>query len=141
MSAIGRNTIEQEGLARAFTFDDLAQHYRVFAFPNSIRTRMEARRIADWLNEQLCRLPDGGELPAHEPEIYGTPIQWDVFLFAGTCDDASLLNAYRQAKPQLNGTDRIRKWRKERLNYIEHFRAIEHQVTGIFPVKIPRPKF
>ncbi len=141
LSAIGRNTIEQEGLARAFTFADLAQHYRVFAFPNSIRTRMEARRMADWLNEQLCRLPDGGELPAHEPEIYGTPIQWDVFLFAGTCDDSSLLNAYRQAKPQLNGTDRVRKWRKERLNYVEHFRAIEHQVTGIFPVKIPRPKF
>jgi len=140
LSAIGKHTIEPEYLSRAFMFDDLAQNYRVFAFPNSIRTRMEARRIAKWLREQLSRLPDGRELPGREPDIYGTPIQWDVFLFAGNCDEESLLNAYRQAKPKIMRIKRLQKWRKERLNYVEHFRAIEHHVARIFPVKMPPPE-
>ena len=75
LSAIGRNTIEREGLARAFSFDDLAQHYRVFCFPNSIRTRSEARRMAEWLFNQLA-----ANLPAREPELYGSPLQWDILL-------------------------------------------------------------
>jgi hypothetical protein len=74
LSAI-KNTIGREALARAFTFNDLSQHYRVFAFPNSIRTRSEARRIADWL---FCQLAEN--LPAREPELYGSPLQWDIFL-------------------------------------------------------------
>jgi hypothetical protein len=36
--------------------------------------------------------------------------------------------------------ERKQKWRKERLNYINHFRAIEHEVARIFPVKMPRPQ-
>src|SRR5207253_1322790 len=70
-----RNAIHQEGLARALMFDDLAQHYRVFAFPNSIRTRSEARRMTEWLFGQLT-----ANLPAREPELYGSPLQWDVLL-------------------------------------------------------------
>jgi hypothetical protein len=96
--------------------------------------------MADWLVEQLCRLPDGSELPAHEPDIYGTPVQWDVFLFAGNCDEESLLNAYRLAKPQIMPIERVKKWRKERLNYVEHFRAIERHIARIFPVKLPLPE-
>jgi hypothetical protein len=140
LSAIGANSIERDGLVRAFTFDELAQHYRVFAFPNSIRSRMEARRMAKWLLKQLSRLPDGRELPAHEPAIYGTSLEWDVFLFAGKCDDNSLLHAYRQAKPQVKPIERKQKWRKERLNYIKHFHAIDHEIARIFPVKMPRPQ-
>jgi hypothetical protein len=140
MSCFTKQSFQEEDLTRAIMFDDLAKHYRVFAFPKSIRSRTEARRMADWLVEQLCRLPDGTELPPREPEIYGTPLQWDVFLFAGKCDDDALLNAYRQAKPQVKAIERLEKWRKERLNYIEHFRAIEHEVARIFPVKMPPPQ-
>jgi len=140
LSCVTGHSFRNEDLTRAIIFDDLAKHYRVFAFPKSIRSRTEARRMGDWLVEQLCRLPDGNDLPRHESETYGTPLQWDVFLFAGKCDDDSLLNAYRSAKPQVKGTDRLRKWRKERLNYIEHFRAIEHKVARIFPVKLPAPQ-
>jgi hypothetical protein len=140
MSRLARNSITEEDLARALIFDDLAKHYRVFAFPKSIRSRMEARRVADWLVEQLCQLPHGGELPPHEPEIYGTPMQWDVFLFAGKCDEESLLNAYRMAKPDILPIERSGKWRKERLNYIEHFRAIEQEIARIFPVNMPPPE-
>ncbi len=140
MSCFTKQSFQEEDLTRALMFDELAKHYRVFAFPKSIRSRMEARRMANWLVEQLCQRPDGGELPAHEPEIYGTPIQWDVFLFAGKCDEESLLAAYRHAKPAVQPSARLKKWRKERLNYIEHYRAIEHQVARIFPVKSPRPQ-
>lgn len=140
MSCFNKASFDGEDLTRAIMFDDLAKHHRVFAFPKAIRSRMEARRMADWLVEQLCRLPDGKELPRHEPEMYGTPVQWDVFLFAEKCDDNSLLNAYRLAKPKLTGTERVKKWRKERLNYIEHFRAIEREVARVFPVKSPNPQ-
>jgi len=140
MSCFTQHSFQVEDLTRAIMFDDLAKHYRVFAFPKSICSRMEARRMAKWLVEQLCRLPDGGELPGHELEIYGTPVQWDVFLFAGKCNGKSLFNAYKQAKPQLKSIERKQKWRKERLNYIEHFRVIEHEVARIFPVKMPRPQ-
>jgi hypothetical protein len=139
--ALLHETNEREDWVRAIMFDELADHYRVFAFPKSIRSRMEARRMGKWLAEQLWHLPEGGELPAHEPEIYGTPLQWDVFLFAGKCDDESLLDAYRQAKPQIQPIERQRRWRKERLNYIEHFRAIEHAVELIFPVNTLPPRF
>jgi len=74
-SSLHKKNIEDEDVTRTILFDDLAENYRVFAFPNSIRTRMEARRMADWLVEKLCVLPDGNELPAQEPDIYGTPIQ------------------------------------------------------------------
>ncbi len=136
MSIFSNHSFQQEDLVRAIRFDDLAKHYRVFAFPKSIRSRMEARRMGNWLVEKLSHLPDSGKLPAHEPEKYGTPLQWDVFLFAGMCDDESLLSAYRQAKPQIQPIERLQKWRKERLNYIEHFRAIAHEVARIFPVKM-----
>jgi len=141
LSCLSKNSRQEEDLARAIKFDDLAKHYRVFAFPKSIRSRMEARRMANWLVERLCRPPDGGELPAHESDIYGTPIQWDVFLFAGKCVEDSLMNAYRLAKPQIVPIERLEKWRKERLNYVEHFRAIEHHVARIFPVKMPPPEY
>ena len=126
--------LEHEDMARAFMFDDLARNYRVFAFPKAIRTRTEARRMKDWLFEQLSRSPDGSKLPK-APEIFGTPIQWDVFLFAGQCNDTRLWEAYKQAKPQVKPTERKQKWQKERLNYIEHFRAIDHEIARIFSVK------
>lgn len=74
-SSIGRNTLDQEAFARAYTFDDLAQHYRVFALPNSIRSRSEASLMADWLFSQLVK-----NLPAREPELFGSPLQWDILL-------------------------------------------------------------
>lgn len=80
MSCFTKQSFQEENLTRAIMFEDLAKHHRVFAFPKSIRSRMEARRMADWLAEQLCRLPEGNELPRQEPEVFGTPIQWDVFL-------------------------------------------------------------
>jgi hypothetical protein len=122
----------------AIMFDDLVKNYRVFAFPKSIRTRMEARRMADWLVDELFKLPEGRSLPKHEPEIFGTPIQWDVFLFAGNCNEKSLLKAYRQAKPLLNPMQRRHKWQKEEANYIDHFRAIEHEIARFFPVNRSR---
>lgn len=75
LPAIGKNTVNQEDMARAWIFDNLAEDYRVFAFPKNIITRSEARRMADWL---FCQL--AANLPAREPEIYGSPLQWDVFL-------------------------------------------------------------
>jgi len=132
MSRLGQSPVREEDLARALTFGNLAKHYRVFAFPKSIRSRMEARRMGTWLTEQLSRLSDGSNLPAHEPVIYGTPLQWDVFLFAGQCNDKSLLNAYRLAKPKVKAIERKRKWRRERLNYIEHYRAIQRHIERIF---------
>jgi hypothetical protein len=133
LSAMCQNPTESESLARVWTFDRLAHDYRVFAFPKSIRSRTEARRVANWLMEQLCSLPNGGKLPLHEPDILGTPLQWDVFLFAGQCNDESLLDAYRQAKPEVPPIGRQKKWRKERLNYAEYYRAISREIAGIFP--------
>jgi hypothetical protein len=132
--------LEHEDMARAFMFDDLARNYRVFAFPKTIRTRTEARRMKDWLFKQLSCSPAGGKLPK-KSEIFGTPIQWDVFLFAGQCNDTRLWEAYKRAKPQVKPIERKRKWRKERLNYINHFRAIEQEVARIFPTKMLRPQF
>ena len=139
-SIFGKKPIEDEDFTRGIMFDNLAKNYRVFAFPNSIRSRTEARRMGAWLVGQLCQLPDGRKLPAHEPELCGTPIQWDVFLFAGQCEDESLLKAYRQAKPSVKPIERTRKWRKELQNYINHFRAIEHEIASFFPVKGSHPR-
>ncbi|MFO1487363.1 MAG: hypothetical protein U1F65_02690 [Verrucomicrobiota bacterium] len=75
LSALAKNSIEQQALERAITFDELARHYRVFAIPNSIRTRMEARQVARWFFDQIA---DG--LPQREPELFGSPLQWDILL-------------------------------------------------------------
>jgi hypothetical protein len=132
--------LEHKDMARAFMFDNLARNYRVFAFPKTIRTRTEAKRMKDWLFMQLSCSPDGSKLPK-KSEIFGTPIQWDVFLFAGQCNDPRLWEAYKQAKPQLKPIERKQKWRKELLNYIEHFRSIENEIARLFPVKKPHPLF
>jgi len=72
--------LDSEDLGRIFQFDELANDYRVFAFPKTIRTRMEAWRIANQLVKQLCRLPDGSELPKRECEVFGSPLLWDMLL-------------------------------------------------------------
>jgi hypothetical protein len=73
--ALAKNNMSQEDAARAFMFDELAEDYRVFAVPKSIRTRMEARRLAEWLYSQLA-----ANLPAREPDIFGSALQWDILL-------------------------------------------------------------
>lgn len=73
--ALAKKNIEHEDAARAFMFEELAENYRVFAFPNSIRTRTEARRVADWLYNELAL-----NLPTREPEIFGSALQWDILL-------------------------------------------------------------
>src|SRR5439155_7835508 len=89
LSAIGKNTIEQEDLAHAFTLDNLGKHYRLFAFPESIRTRSEARRMAVWTFDQLT-----AKLPPRESELYGRPLHWEIFVSVqdlmragGPCDE------------------------------------------------------
>jgi hypothetical protein len=75
-----RGHLSAEDFAHALRFAELSDHYRVFAFPASIRTRMEARDMADWLVEQLVQLPDGSQLPQREKEILGTPLEWEILL-------------------------------------------------------------
>jgi hypothetical protein len=120
-------------MMQVLRFDTLKRHYRVFAVPNIVRTRTEARRIGKWIGEALLLQPDGAVLPAREPEAYGSPLQWDVFLFAGKCDEKSLLNAFQKAKPEVEPLERKKRWRKERDNYVTHFREIEQQIRRIFP--------
>lgn len=139
LSKIAAKSAGPDDLARALMLDELAKHHRVFAFPKSIRTRTEARRMANWLFEKLCQSPDGKQLPAHEQESFGTSLQWDVYLFAGKHNDGSLFEAYRQAKPDISRGPRRRKWRKESSNYLEHFRALERQIKEIFPRPVKTP--
>lgn len=79
MSRLGQQP-NSEDAARALMFTDLARDYRIFVFPKSIRTRTEARRVADWLAEQLTRSPDGTDLPKREKEALGSPLLWDMLL-------------------------------------------------------------
>ncbi len=80
VKAAQSGALDDKSFARCLMFHDLATDYRVFALPRNIRTRMEARRLAKWMLEQLTRLPDGTELPRHEKVILGTPLQWDMLL-------------------------------------------------------------
>ncbi len=75
-----RGHLSAEDFAHALRFAEVADNYRVFAFPRSIRTRTEARNMADWLVEQLVQLPNGSQLPQREKEILGTPLLWDILL-------------------------------------------------------------
>jgi hypothetical protein len=72
--------LDKEAFVRCLMFEELADRYRVFAFPRNVRTRTEARRLAAWLVDQLSRLPDGTELPRHEKTTLGTTLQWDMLL-------------------------------------------------------------
>lgn len=135
ISAVVEGRLSEEEAVHALMFNDLASHYRVFAIPKTVRSRTEAAKMGRWLAQQLCALPDGAKLPLREPDVFGTALEWDVFLFARTCDEASLRDAYRRAKPAMTAAERKRKWRKERDNYMGHFRAIEAQIRSIYPGK------
>jgi hypothetical protein len=73
----GQGTGVTDGeLGRVFEFEELADDYRVFAFPKSIPTRTAAREMANWLFKHLAE-----GLPPRERESFlGTPLQWDIFL-------------------------------------------------------------
>jgi hypothetical protein len=139
-SAFQENKFDTEYLARALKFDDLSKNYRVFAFPKSIHSRMEARRMANWLIEQLIRLPNGEMLPQNESQILGSSLEWDVYLFAEKCNEKCLFEAYRNVKPGVKPIDRQKKWRKEEFNYVEHFRSLEREIAAVFPVKMQTQK-
>ncbi len=149
LSAIGRNTIEQEGLARAFTFDDLAQHYRVFALPNSIRTRTEARRVANWLYNQLAL-----NLPDREPEIFGSALQWDILLTVedlmreGAPFDEALQESFEKIHLKADNwhegqpmPNQKKGWAQRGADWQNNFRVMDAPLAGtgfvqkIFPVK------
>lgn len=134
-SALTQNPHGHESLVRGLMFNDLASRYRVFAIPKTVRSRTEAAKMGRWLAQQLCALPDGAKLPLREPDVFGTALEWDVFQFARTCDEASLRDAYRRAQPKLADVARERKWRKEFHNYIGHFRSLEGQILSIYPGK------
>jgi hypothetical protein len=92
-----RGHLSVEDYAKAIQFDQIAENHRVFAVPNSIRTRSEARRVSNWLFEQLA-----AGLPGREPEVLGSPLQWDIFLTvrdlvrAGAPFDEALQESFEQ---------------------------------------------
>jgi hypothetical protein len=153
LSAIGRNTIGQEALARAFTFDDSAQHYRVFAFPNSIRTRSEARSMAEWLFDQLAE-----SLPARAPELYGSPLQWDILLSvqdlirAGASFDEALQESFEKIHLKADDwhegqpmPDQKKGWAQRGTDWQNTYRMMDAPLAGtgfvqtIFPGKPSTP--
>ena len=79
MNALGRaaktGNLSKEDLTRSLLYQWLAEDYRLFAIPKAVRSRTEARRLAEWLFQRLAC-----DLPTREPELLGTPLQWDIFL-------------------------------------------------------------
>jgi len=143
--------MDLEAIARSFKFDELANDYRVFAFPKCIRSRMAARDMAEWLVEQLT-----ANLPAREPEFYGSPLQWDIFLTVKDLmrDRASLNEALQDSfdKIHLRGAlddqgqpNQRLLWGQRGADWQNNYRAIDAPAGGtgflqrIFPLR-PQPQ-
>lgn len=144
-----KNSFQEEDLARVLIFNDLADNYRVFAFPKSIRSRMEARRMADWLVEQLA-----AGLPAREPDVWGSSLQWDVLLTvqdlmrAGAPFDEALQESFERIHLQADKwqegqpmPDQKKGWAQRGADWQNTYRVMDAPLSGdgfvqrIFPSK------
>ena len=138
LPALAQNGISQEDAARAFMFDELAENYRVFAFPNAIRTRTEARRLANWLYQQLAL-----GLPDRESEIFGSALQWDILLTvedrknAGTPFAEALLESFEQIHLRVDQwhegqpiPDQKKGWAQRGADWLSNYRTMDAPLSG-----------
>jgi hypothetical protein len=73
-SALGRPSIDRHIAARVLMFDDLAQHYRLLAFPCQLLTRQAFKKAFELLYEKIA------PTLLNERHFFGTPGQWKDFL-------------------------------------------------------------
>ena len=141
--------LTRDDLAKIFRFNGIAGKYRVFAFPKSIRTRTEARRVANWLYDQLAV-----NLPAREPELYGSPLQWDILLTvqdlirAGAPFDEALQESFEKLHLKADNwhegqpmPDQKKGWAQRGADWLDTYRVLDAPLAGtglvqtIFPGK------
>jgi hypothetical protein len=136
--ASGSSNLSKDDLVKVLKFNQLADDYRVFAIPNTIRTRMEARRVADWLYDQLA-----ANLPAREPELYGSPLQWDIFLtvrdlmHAGTPFDEALQESFEKIHLKADNwhegqpmPDQKKGWAQRGTDWLNTYRMMDAPLAG-----------
>lgn len=119
-----------DDFTRALSFDRIQQNYRVFLFPKNL-LRLSTGAIRDTFKQWADQLIK--EMDTSKADIFGSVTEWDVFLFAGQCNERRLKEAYRTIESRVKPSDRNKKWRKQRLNYVSHFRELERQIASVFP--------
>jgi hypothetical protein len=153
-AAAETGSLSVEAVARSLRFDELARDYRLFAVPKAVRTRSEARRLARWIFDQLLIRENGSALPDREREIFGTELQWRIFLTVAALqqDGAPLEEALMESFDKIHlreadwhegqpVPDQRRRWGQYGPVWKDSYRKMDSPLTGSGLVQLIFPRF